>query len=167
MRRAVRGFSALICVMLLLSFCACSGLPASRSADPVLVFDSKARVAAGKTGYVCKVSVAAPRSAQLTLLEPKELENMTWAWNGQNLSVAYAGLTVGQDACVLPEKSFVSLMFRAFDAAAGKDALTTSGDGLFFGNMDGEDFTLTVDRKSGKILRLEIPHEDLRVDFES
>lgn len=155
---------AFVCVSFLLVLCACSSV---KPADPVFNFEAQTRVTMGEKQYACSLSRSAPQSARLTVSEPKELDGMTWLWSAGGFSVTYAGLTVNEEQCVLPENSFIPLLLKALDAASVQDALTTSGDGVFFGSVGGENFTLTADRSSGRILELEIPGKNLHAEFDS
>ena len=152
-----------LCVLSLLTLCACSY---AKPVDPVFAFEARTKVTIGEKQYACSLTRSAPQSARLTVSEPKELDGMTWFWSAGGFSVTYAGLTIDPEQCVLPDGSFIPLILKALDAACVEDALTTSGDGVFFGSVGGENFTLTADRSSGRILELEIPGKGLRVEFE-
>lgn len=134
--------------------------------NPVMTFDSKANVSVGKSQYVCRLQYTAGQGAQLTLIEPQELQGMTWVWDHKILSVSYEGITVAQDNLALPQTGMIPMVLKSLDAASVDGALTTSGDGLFFGSGEKNNFTLTADRRSGQIKQLSIPDEELLVQFE-
>lgn len=166
MRKPVRLLVILFCLICMAVSAGCSPSLTQPVVNPVLTFEAKANVSMGKSRYVCQLQYSAGQGAQLTLLEPQELEGMTWAWDRKILSVSYEGLTVSQDNMALPQTGMIPMMLESLDAASVEGALTTSGDGLFFGSSEGNNFTLTADRRTGQIKQLAVPEEDMLVLFE-
>ncbi|WP_195198894.1 hypothetical protein [Faecalispora jeddahensis] len=166
MRKPARLLVILFCLVCMAVSAGCSPSLTQPVVNPVLTFEAKADVSMGKSRYICRLQYSAGQGAQLTLLEPQELQGMTWAWDHKILSVSYEGLTVSQDNMVLPQTGMIPMMLASLDAASVEGALTTSGDGLFFGSGDGHNFTLTADRRTGQIKQLAVPEENMLVLFE-
>ena len=163
MRKPARLLVILFCLVCMAVLAGCSPSLTRPVVNPVLTFEAKADVSMGKSRYVCRLQYSAGQGAQLTL---QELKGMTWAWDHKILSVSYEGLTVSQDNMLLPQTGMIPMMLSSLDAASVEGALTTSGDGLFFGSGDGHNFTLTADRRTGRIKQLAVPEEDMLVLFE-
>lgn len=167
MRKPARLLIILFCLICLAVVAAgCSPSLTQPVVNPVMNFESKANVSVGKSQYVCTLQYTAGQGAQLTLIEPQELEGMTWVWDQKILSVSYQGITVAQDNLALPQTGMIPMLLKSLDAASVDGALTTSGDGLFFGSGEKNNFTLTADRRTGRIKQLAIPEEELLVVFE-
>lgn len=167
MRKPTRLLVILFCLICLAVVAAgCSPSLTQPVVNPVMTFESKANVSVGKSQYVCKLQYTAGQGAQLTLIEPQELEGMTWVWDHKILSVSYQGITVAQDNLALPQTGMIPMLLKSLDAASVDGSLTTSGDGLFFGSGEKNNFTLTADRRTGRIKQLAIPEEELLVVFE-
>ncbi|WP_101696680.1 hypothetical protein [Clostridium minihomine] len=166
MRKLARRLAVLLCSVCLFSLFGCSSAISQPAVEPILNFQAKANVTMDKNQYVCNLDYSAEQGAQLTLLVPQELEGMSWSWDKRVISIAYEGLTVAQDSTVLPDTGIIPLLLESLDAAAVPNALTTSGDGLFFGSTQGHNFTITVDRRSGQVKQLDIPERGFKAIFE-
>lgn len=164
MRKLARWVTVLLCPIFLFLIVGCSSKLAQPPADPVLTFQAKTEITFGKNNYLCHLEYSPEQGARLTMLEPSELEGMAWSWDRKLLSVSYEGLDVSQENILLPESSIISLLLTSLDASSG--ALTTSGDGLYFGSVGAHHFTLSANKRSGQITQLDIPEEGFTAKFE-
>lgn len=163
MRKLARWVTVLLCPIFLFLIVGCSSKSAQPPAAPVLTFQAKTEITYGKNNYQCNLNYSPEQGAELKLLLPKELEGMEYSWDRKILSVRYEGLEVSQENLLLPENSVITLLLTSLDASS--EALTTSGDGLYFGSVGAYHFTLSADKRTGQITQLDIPEEGFSATF--
>lgn len=160
----VKKLCCILAILLMLPLSACAKT-ISHPADPVFVFESDVQITAGDQTYECRLSRQEPKTTAITISEPEELSGMIWNWNGEDFAVSYAGLTVDREKCILPSNSFIAQLAKTLDAAASPESLTTSGDGLYYGSLNGENFTVAADLHTGTLTELEIPGRSIKAVF--
>lgn len=157
MRKVLAIILSILCFTMLP---ACSAAPV-QPADIVFAFSCSAQVQIENETISCTITRAAPQSANITVLSPKELKGLSYTW-GEGFTINYAGLTATNTDCILPQSSFASLIIGVLDSAFKRDVLTRVSDSALTGSFNDCVFTLTVDNKSGYIQQIEIPRYGVR-----
>ena len=152
------------CILFLAALSACS-TATIKSTDIVFAFTCSAHVTTENGDVSCTVTRAAPQSASITVLSPKELNGMTYTW-GDDFAISYAGLATNSTNCTLPQSSFAAQLIGVLDAASKQDALTSVNNSTFTGTFDDGAFTLTVDSTSGHFQQIEIPRYGIRATLD-
>lgn len=152
-----------VCVLLLqlLPGCARKSLKAE---DLVFAFSCRIDVKSDCGDMKCNFVRSGSQSVGIRVLSGGA-EGLSYDWNGSRFAVGYAGLSVENDSCVLPDTSFASLLVGCLDRAQQKDALAQSREGEFSGSFDGFHFLLRADASTGKITELSVPEKNLNVKF--
>lgn len=148
----------LVCLtaFLMLAAGCSSGGKALSAQDIDFTFSCKADVSSPAGNYLCAFSRAGMENASVEIVSGNG-KGLKWYWNGGNFNQTYCGLSAGSESCVLPCSSFASMLVKTVDGASQPGALKKSGDNVFAGSLNGYNFTLAADGKTGKIQSLDIP----------
>jgi hypothetical protein len=128
------------------------------------VFSCKIDVASRDGNFTCAFNRAGKRDASVAILSGSG-EGLKWYWSGNTFRQTYNGLSAENETCVLPEKSFASVLVNALDLAEQRGTLKRTDGNAFSGSMDGGTFTITADGNTGKIVAFSMPDRSLNITF--
>lgn len=109
-------------------------------------------------------------TTEVTFVEPKMLEGMSFAVEEDNIKVSYLGMTFNIDPENLSSSIIVSTIVSAFNTVAAGSGITAEVDKSTLnvsGNTNNANFMLVLDKKTGNALTLEIPSMNLSAEFEN
>ncbi len=153
----------LILLPLLFLLSGCSQ-PELQAEDIDFTFQCKADVTYNGQKSACAFSRSAPGIATVQLLSG-DLSGLTYFWSGQDFTVSYGELTSKSDECVLPPTSFAVILQQAVDSAATNGVLTKTHGNEFSGHAPDFDFTVTVNEKTCKMQKIEIPRYSMTFEL--
>jgi len=104
----------------------------------------------------------------ITFSKPDNLNGLAVSYENDKANVSYKGLSFSVAREDIPAEALVVALTKILDnAAIGKDISYTKKDGetTAKGKIDNIDYSLTFDKKTGCVLKLELPKMDLSVNF--
>lgn len=161
MRRLIR---ILVTGLLLAALTGCSNQRLMKPSDIDFTFSCKVGLAVAGQNMTCTLTRNGPEDAELRVLSGG-LEGMGCNWNGNGFVLTYQGLAAKSDSCVLPQTSFAKVLIQVLDCASKPGALTRSRGNEFSGKAQGDDFTLTSDPATGRILSVSVPERGINAGF--
>ena len=167
MRRAFRIVPGLLVLAAMLITSGCSAVrEMAKPAEPVLLFDCRARVQASGQEITCTFTRSEGEMARIGILSPQEIQGLSFDWTGTGFSASYAGVTETSAECILPEDSFAPVLIKAMNAAARDGGLAAGNEeNSYAGSFDGKVFTITADPQSGHVLTLSVPSCGVSAEF--
>ena len=112
------------------------------------------------------------RTAQNTftlhLTEPAALKDLSFQYNGEDITASYHGMSVSISDDSLVAKTLAGVLFRSLSSATeGTGVDISSKDGILLVKGENEDgrFSMQIDPKHSSILNLEVPSLDLSCEF--
>lgn len=100
----------------------------------------------------------------LTVTQPQEIEGLTMAWDGQALTLSYAGLSLDVEAERVPAGAAVGVLCDVLDLAV-KQSAQGDNSAVINGNSTCGEYEIQFDSETGYPLSLEVPALDLSVSF--
>lgn len=153
----------LFAIFIIFSVSACKAQEI-QAADLNFSFQCTADIDYNSEKIVCAFSRNAPGRASVQFLSG-DLSGLTYDWSGEGFSVSYSGISAKCDDCVLPDTSFAVILLQIMDYSEKSGSLVkTHGDELS-GSMNGTDFTMTADRKTGQIKTISVSQRNLTANF--
>lgn len=133
-------------------------------------FTATANLSLGKLKATAQIGKTAAQKINFIVKEPTALKGLEFSFDGATTTAKYKGLELKLNDDSLLAKSAAAIAVNAINTAAvdsgvevklKDDVLLVSGD-----NDDGH-FTLTLDKKTGALLKLTVPSLDFECNFHS
>lgn len=106
----------------------------------------------------------------LTLTQPEELNGLTMTWDGQTVTLGMLGLKWSLSPDKVPSAALGKRLLQTLDAVVyttTDGVLTGDGRRKTTGELEGGvTYTLYSDPKTGALLSLEVPAEELQLEFD-
>ncbi len=137
-------------------------------ADMTKSFTAKADIHFGEIAATASINRIGDGVYDVTLISPEALNGMKFQYNGSDISISYLGMSVALADDSLLANAMTSAIVKAVDMAARDQGITMkkSGDAVILqGNNDNGAFELRLDKKTGSLLKLEIPSMELECTF--
>lgn len=107
----------------------------------------------------------------LTLTKPDELNGLTMTWDGQTVTLGMLGLKWSLSPDKVPSAALGKRLLQALDAVvytATDGVLTEDGRRKTTGEVEtGVTYTLYSDPATGALLSLDVPTEELHLEFDN
>ena len=145
-------------VCLWLSLTACAKPPVTPVADG---FRCRVSLDYGGAVYEATLDRLDASQAMLTIAKPETLKGLTMTWNGQEVSMTYAGMTMSLEEASLPVSAAVKLLCRTLDACRDQ----AEARSVCEGTIEGIPYTVTFDDQTGMPLTLSVPSVPIQVVF--
>lgn len=103
------------------------------------------------------------------ILEPENLKDLQFTYDGEDMQISYKGMSVSVADDSLIAKGMAAVMMRAINASSQETGISVKQkDGALLLNGKSEDgkFSMTLDKKNGSILSMELPELDLECQFD-
>lgn len=107
---------------------------------------------------------------EVEILNPAPLKGMSFAYNGDKLTVQYLGLAFQVDPASLPVQAMAKVLMNTIESGLDEQGIQVEKkDELYLVSGSGEsgNFSMTLDTATGSIVELEVPNENLKVYFEN
>lgn len=104
---------------------------------------------------------------KMEFTEPATLNGMSMEWDGETISVKYAGLSFGVDPAAVPESALGKGLLDALDAgfrSGGEGQMTDKGLSVTGQSVNGQ-FEMLSDPQTGQLLSLKIPELKVAATF--
>lgn len=147
-----------VTVALLLSLTACGKSAVTPTTDG---FRCRVSLDYGGTVYEATLDRLDTAQATLTVAKPATLKGLTMTWDGQEVSVTYAGMTMSFEEATLPVSAAVTLLCRTLDACRDQ----AEARSVYEGEIEGIPYTLAFDDQTGMPLTLSVPSVPIRAAF--
>ena len=155
-----------ICLLLLLPFGGCA-----KKSEPVnmnRLYSVDANVKVGNFTADIGLNRLGNGVWDINFTKPDNLNGLSISYENDKANITYKGLSFALAKEDIPVKAIMSNLTNVLDnAALGKDISFTKKDGKITakGKVNGIDYSITLDEKTGTILQLALPKQDLEVSF--
>ncbi len=126
-------------------------------------FRCQAQIEYGGATYVGVFDRPDPSSAVLTLSEPVAMSGLVMRWDGSSVHVQYLGMELSVNEAELPVGAVIRVLCDTLDACVQGEREPSAS------RIEGDSacgrFTVTLDDKSGRPCRMDIPAIDFSVTF--
>ena len=115
-------------------------------------------------GHLTRMSAG---TLKMEFTEPATLNGMSMEWDGETISVKYAGLSFGVDPAAVPESALGKGLLDALDAgfrSGGEGRMTDKGLSVTGQSVNGQ-FEMLSDPQTGQLLSLKIPELKVAAAF--
>lgn len=132
-------------------------------------FDAKATIRMEDLVLTADVNRTAPGQLCLAVSEPASLSGMQFAYDGEEITVSYRGLSVRLDDDSILVTSLVKIIVSAIDKASSPSGVNVAveGDALVVsGESDSGQFDIRLDKANGSIASLHLPELDFECRFD-
>lgn len=156
----------LICVILMLSLCACSG---KKQVIPIVSgMDFTAVIHYYNEIYECAVEVDKGCCAVMRVTSPEDLAGLKFICKGDTLTAEFMGLSYTPDTESMPSGAVAKTVYGIlFDCYTNKPAASDDGGNYSIsGKVDKHNYTLSLS-PSGLPLSVQIPDKSYTVDFKN
>lgn len=156
------------CFMCIFVFSGCKKTINKEGTNINTDINSKATINCGGKKYEADIVHVHEGTTTLTFTSPENLLGTVFTWNGDKYEVSRKEL-VGEftNEPFANERfpsNFVKILSILGDTNNVKEKGSKEGEIVYEGKIDGEDFDVTIDN-FGHILMIEIPHQELSVNF--
>lgn len=166
----------LLALTLLFAFLLCGCQNTSEEAKPIEMEEVPLSESYGMTATIhynefemtALVDKDQPGHYNIELTEPESLAGMMLDITDDQVAITYKGITADFDPDSIAGSAIAKGLIGVLNTVAGEQGISASlQDGTFTlsGENDMGAFTLTLDAESGSLLALEIPSENLSVEF--
>lgn len=131
-------------------------------------FSAKATVKMKDLVMVCDINKTDIGVCTIKIQEPKQLKDMVFQYNGDDIKVSYKGLSVTLDDDSKLVSSLASIIINSIDTAAspsGVDVKLVDKAVEITGKSDSGNFKIILDKESGSIMSLTLPELDFEANF--
>jgi|LSQX01.1.fsa_nt_gb hypothetical protein len=163
----LRRFTSLtLVVLIVLCFAACSK-KADAEKPVVTGFSCDVEVKYGEMDVKGRLTRSSAGTLIFDVNEPKTLNGLSMQWNGETISLKLHGFSFGVDPETVPQSALGKCILGVLDAALGMhDGGKVTDEGLVTkGSSSSGEFEILSDPKTGSLLRLRIPSENLTATF--
>ena len=101
---------------------------------------------------------------QMTFSEPKSLQNITIGWNGNDVSMKLAGMTVALNADSVPQGALLACLLAVLNAAP-TDRQTADEGLLLTGTVQDCAYVAVFDPETGLIRSISVPEQSVEAVF--
>lgn len=154
--------TVLICVIM----CGCGNRSSVKPLLKGISFTANANY--NDKNYVCDVTVDNSGYMSALVVEPKEISDMKFNFDGETVTSEYLGLKYETDIEKFPSGNVIAAIYNAFNGIDEEDLAygEKSENYTVSGNEDGFSYFLTVS-PSGLPLSLDLPDMNLKVEFQN
>lgn len=100
----------------------------------------------------------------LTFSQPQSLDGVTIGWDGENMSMELAGMSVSVSPDKVPESALIKSLLGVLQAKPDNVMLTDEGY-VMEGNVENFAYTLVCDGQTGLPISLSMPENELMAVF--
>lgn len=104
----------------------------------------------------------------ISIKEPKTLEGMKFAYDGEDITVSYKGLSIALDEDSKLVSSAGNIIVNAINKASSKEGVDITLDEktiIVDGNCESGDFQIKMDKETGSMMSLNLPELDFECEF--
>lgn len=131
-------------------------------------FDGTIDVSIDGKLYKCDLKHTPEQMNTLEILTPKELEGLTFIWEGEKCTAVWKNLQCELNKDFLPQTAFAETIVKILNLLSDKENLNlecdNSSEFLFSGKTDTGDFKVKFD-KTGTINKISVPDMKLEAEF--
>ncbi|MEG1761701.1 MAG: hypothetical protein RR251_07320 [Hydrogenoanaerobacterium sp.] len=104
---------------------------------------------------------------KFVFLSPEALNGMSFEFTPEAINIGYKTLHTSLSPQAMPKTAICKQLITVLKAAAGEGVNKKLADGMSIlsGALAGSEFIVRVDKKSGKIISLEVPNEKFEAEF--
>lgn len=131
-------------------------------------FSATATIKLNQITATADLNRTAQNTFTLHLTEPAALKDLSFQYNGEDITASYHGMSVSISDDSLVAKTLAGVLFRSLSSATeGTGVDISSKDGILLVKGENEDgrFSMQIDPKHSSILNLEVPSLDLSCEF--
>lgn len=133
-------------------------------------FTAQAKIKTGEMTLQADINKTAPEAFTFQVLEPANLKDLQFAYDGKDVTVSYQGMSVSVGDDSLIAKGMASIIMKAINSASADTGVTVrqqDGAVLLKGENEDGKFSMKLDKKNGSILSMEMPEMDLKCEFDN
>lgn len=153
---------------MIFAFTSCS-IKDENNSDISTTFTSQANVVFNDTEMICKISRTATNIACISIIQPIELQGITFSWTDNNYKVSYNELGYENNIEILPNNSFAQAIINVLNSIESKEniSLVSSNDNTntFNGTCSSGKFFVTVQKSNSSIKNIKLDEINLIIDF--
>lgn len=155
---------------LFLFCCGCQKSTDEAPAQPIAsAFSATVSIAQGEFSCTAAVTKSADGTFETVLETPTALKGLAITQTDETCSFAFAGLTLETPPSLLPDAAFSSCMLEAVETLQESTRFVTAehGDNIVYSGRtkNGDLFTFTQEKETGKPLSLEFSDRQLTITF--
>ena len=105
---------------------------------------------------------------EITFESPASLKDLTFDYTGDLVTVKYGKLSFSVEPDSMPGQAMSSLLISSLNSALNDRGVTLKQENSAIkvtGKTNGSEFELVLDRKNGNALSLNVPEDDLSLQF--
>lgn len=132
-------------------------------------FEAEVTIKSGETSLTAVLGRDETGSITLTVKDPSPLAGVALKQQGGQLTASYGNMEVPLNLQGFPSESAVKPLFSLLSGAAdmiGANVKEEDGQLVLSGTCDAGPYTVTLDRESGMILRVDFPDVGFTCDFD-
>lgn len=133
-------------------------------------FDAKAKIKMKDLVLVADINKTDVGCATIKIAEPKSLKDMNFSYDGEDITIAYKGLSVKLDEKSKLVSSLVSIIVNSIDKAASDSGIDVKINGnalTVCGENESGKFNITIDKENGSIASINLPELDFECNFDN
>jgi len=131
-------------------------------------FETVANISYKSLKATARISQKSPGECTVTFSSPSSLKDMKLNYTSEKLSVSYKGLSFDFNPQEMPDSAVAGMIVKAFNNAVNSEGIKVKFEDNAFvieGSMNTSTFYLKLDSKNSNLLKLEVPSEQLEVEF--
>lgn len=114
------------------------------------------------------ISQETPSSCSVVFESPPSLKEMAFVFRQDSVDLSYKGLSFSFNPDSMPGGAVAKLAVSAINKAMKDEGLNVALDGSALevtGMLENGEFSLKLDGKTGNLLKLSVPAEELEIEF--
>lgn len=132
------------------------------------VFTAEAAITSKDFEGKAKISRLGGGMWEIEFSEPDTLSGIKLAFNGDELSASYQGLSFSVPEEILPSKPIFTKLFESIDRSAEGELPYSEQEGIL--TYEGElenigKFTISTEKETGNLMNVKIPYDNVVVEF--
>ena len=162
----------MLVMMMVLAFTGCNPAASAVLQNPLAAqqnnFEVNAAITFGKLSATAIIKRENPQACSVSFMSPSSLEGLSFMFEAERIDLSYKSLILSVNPNSMPGGAIAVATVGALNAAMSDRDISVSSAGnalTLSGSLYNEGFVLALDEKSCEILRLDIPGQELSVDF--
>lgn len=163
----------ILCIAVMFSLCGCSKgedkAPPEKSIENLSQpYTTSAKVTMRDISADIQITKADGGRCLVTFESPENLKDLSFDYTGELVTVKFGKLKFSVEPGSVPAKAMTSLIIRALNSSFKEQGVTIEEQNdavVISGTSGGSVFKLIIDKQNGNALTLEIPDDELKVEF--
>lgn len=132
-------------------------------------FDAQATIMVEDVVMLCDINKTVLGDMTISVIEPDTLNGLTIAYNGDDITTSYKGMSFTMDDSSVVATSIGKIILSAINKASspsGVEVKMLDSSIVIDGETDQGRFSITLDKNNGNIVSLNVPNLDFICNFD-